>query len=337
MNDAAADDTPVRAAGESRAADISTARILFMLVRREFWEHRALWMVPLGICGLLLLSAVLGHFGMGYNNGGPPTGPFPWNVPLEGAVPVDAHTVGVAIFCLRQWALSVPLYLAGTVILYFYLLSSLFDERKDRSILFWKSLPLSDGATVASKLLVALVIVPLGIFVLALVNHLLFNAIWDARVAMGSLQLNPFTWDTVAWLKVEGLMLISVVMSALWYAPVAAYLVLISAWARRNVFLWAVLPPLIAVVVERVALGTSYVTSAFMYRLGGIWIALGLDHVSRNAMLATPRGRVLYLPKVFDAIDAGSLFANTGLWLGLIVAGVLTYIAIRVRRYRDDT
>lgn len=334
MNDAAAE-APVQNT-ESRGRDISTSRVLLALIRREFWEHRALWMVPPAICGLLLLSAALGRFGLGYSGGVPPTGPFPWTQHMDVPADTDLHTAGIAMFSLRQWALSIPLYLAATVILYFYLCSSLFDERKDRSILFWKSLPVSDAATVASKLLVALVVVPLGVFLLSLVNHLLFTAIWDTRAGLGRLS-GWFIWDTVAWFKVEGLMLISVVMSVLWYAPVAAYLLLISAWARRNVFLWAVLPPLILAILERVALGTSYVNSLFMYRLGGIWVALGLDHVSRTAMLNTTHGKLLYLPRVFDALDGASLFANTGLWVGLLIAGALTYAAVRVRRYRDDT
>ena len=336
MNEAAT--TTPAATSETREAGIPTLRILIALIRREFWEHRALWMVPLAICPLLLISAWVSFQGShGFGSSTVPFGPFPWAPHTESAPTADPHLTGIALFALRQWALSIPLYLAATVILYFYLLSSLFDERKDRSILFWKSLPVSDAATVASKLLVALVVVPLGIFGLALVNNLLFTAIWDVRGALGSITFNPFVWDTGAWFKVEGLMLVSVVMSILWYAPVAAYLLLVSAWSRRNVFLWAVLPPLILSVVERVAFGTSYVASVFMYRLGGIWTALGLNQVSQTAMLTTEHGRILYLPKVFDALDAGALFANTGLWVGLIIAGALTYAAVRVRRYRDDT
>ncbi len=333
MSDAAAEAPVSDNQAHDRRTAISAPRVLITLIRRELWEHRAMWIVPLLLSALIVLSAFLSYFGTG---GFSRNGPFPWSAGAAAPSQGDPRAVGIALFGLRQWALSVPLYLSATVILYFYLLSSLFDERKDRSILFWKSLPVSDAATVGSKLLVAMLVVPLGIFALALVDHLLFVAIWNARALAGSLIVNPFVWDTVAWLKVEAFLLTSVVMSVLWYAPVTAYLLLISAWARRNPFLWAVLPPLILAVVERVAFGTTYVWSAFTYRLSGIWKALGFDSMNR-ATVSVGRGHLPDLARMFDTLDFGRLCANTDLWAGLIIAGALAYAAGRVRRYRDDT
>jgi ABC-2 type transport system permease protein len=294
--------------------------------------------VPLVISGLLVISAALTNMGSG-NYGRMPFGQFNLSQAPDGLA--AARTVGIAMYSIRQWMLAVPLGLAVTVMLYFYLLSSLFDERKDRSVLFWKSLPVSDAATVASKLLVALVIVPLGVFAVALVTNLLYTAVWDARIALGLVRGPAFIWDPVAWLKVEGLLLSLVIVSMLWYAPVAAYLLLISAWSRRNVFLWAILPPLILWIVEKVAFGTTYFIRAFMYRLGGIWGTLGLNHTLSDAfvgsMVNTGRGKLVYLPAVFDALPVRDLFANIGLWTGLAVAGALTYLAVRILRLSDDT
>ncbi len=338
MNDTLADG--VAADTKEVATSIPTTRILLALIRRELWEHRALWMVPLVISALLLIAATLTRVGSG-DFGQIPFGPMKWNPAQASDALATERTAGIAMYGIRQFMLSVPLGLAVTVMLYFYLLSSLFDERKDRSILFWKSLPVSDGATVASKLLVALVVVPLGVCVVALVTNLLYAAIWDARIALGVLHGPAFIWDAVAWLKVEGLLLSLVIVSMLWYAPIAAYLLLISAWARRNAFLWAILPPLILSIVERVAFGTTYFIRAFMYRLGGIWGTVGLNHTLGDAfagaMLNTPHGRLIYLPAVLDALPVRDLFANIGLWTGLVVAAALAYATVRVRRYRDDT
>ena len=89
---------------------------------------------------------------------------------------------------------STPLVLVLT----FYLLDCLYAERKDRSILFWKSLPVSDAATVASKLLVALAVVPLGVYVVAILSDLLFSAIIAVRASFNHSQILIGAWDTLA-------------------------------------------------------------------------------------------------------------------------------------------
>jgi ABC-2 type transport system permease protein len=291
-----------------------SANVLLTLTRRELWEHRALWLAPLVVAGLLLIFAVPSHMHFGMN----------MHTTQSSLDPEHR----AAIFALAQWGLTAPQYLVMVVVLYFYLLDCLYAERKDRSILFWKSLPVSDAATVGSKLFVALVVVPLGVFVVALVTNLLFTAIWNVRASVGGASAGLLLWDTAAWLKVQVLMLLGLVISILWYAPIAAYLVLVSASSRRNVFLWAALPPLLAVIVERVAFGTHYVSGLLQYRVSGIWRSLHIGHLSDPAASLT---------RIFDAIDLQAVFTNIDLWLGLIVAGAFAFAAVRIRRYRDDT
>jgi ABC-2 type transport system permease protein len=185
---------------------------------------------------------------------------------------------------------------------------------------------------VISKFLVAMVVVPLGVYLTAMVCGVLFQAIWAARTAAGSLPYIAVAWDTVAWLKVQGLMLYGLLVSALWYAPMAAFLLLVSAWARRNVFLWASLPPVIAIVIERAAFGTRYTQHLLEYRSwSGTW----------NVLLSQPiepaNGRVVSLADLFDNTSMSRAFLNIDLWLGLAVAAALVFAAIRIRRYRDDT
>jgi len=126
-------------------------------------------------------------------------------------------------------------------------------------------------------------------------------------------------------------------LAVLWYAPVAAYLLMVSAWSRRNAFLWAILPPVILTVVERVALGTRYINDFLLYRAGGIWLDLWNNF---RANMPVPPGtpwKQNTFPSVFDLISFRDLFTNIDLWLGLIAAAAFVYIAIRMRRYRDDT
>ena len=329
MTDATAEGPLTAETVASRPATIPAWQVMVALIRREFWEHRALWTAPLVTGALMVLSTLLVHMG---NNR---WGTFPVFVG-PGSASADPHALGVMISSARQIGVSMPLYLAAVVTLFFYLLSSLYDERKDRSILFWKSLPVSDTATVLSKLLVALVVVPLGVFVAAIVTDMLQRWIWDIRYAMGLVGGPEFVWDAMAWVKVEAFMLLVVTLAVLWYAPIAAYLMVISAFARRNAFLWAVLPPVILTVVERIAFGTRYVNDLLLYRLGGVWYDLW-NNFRGHGVRGSPFWKQHTYPSVFDVVSFRDLFMNVDLWLGLIVAAALIYATIRTRRYRDDT
>jgi ABC-2 type transport system permease protein len=120
----------------------------------------------------------------------------------------------------------------------------------------------------------------------------------------------------------------------LWYAPLAALLLLVSAWARKNVFLWTTLPPVIAIIMERIAFGTRYTKHLLQYRTWGIWDALGVNPTPPEGV---GHGRVVSLADLFDDIAMGKAFLNIDLWLGLAVAAVFIIVAVRIRRYRDDT
>lgn len=328
MTDAASESTLTMATEASRPAAVPTWQVLVALIRREFWEHRPLWRAPLITGGLMVLATAFAHFGTN------PYGPMPAFGPARSNA--GTHALGVMIASARQIGASAPLYLAALVTLFFYLLSSLYDERKDRSILFWKSLPVSDTVTVLSKLAVALVIVPLGVFVAASVADVLERWVWDIRYAMGLVHGPQFFWDTVAWLKVEAAMLTVLALAVLWYAPIATYLLVVSAWSRRNAFLWAILPPVILSVVERVAFGTRYIFDFLLYRMGGIWFDL-VSNFRINAPGPSRFWKENTFPSVFDLVSFRDLFMNVDLWLGLIVAAAFVYVAIRLRRYRDDT
>jgi len=290
-----------------RAMPSGTA--LVTLLRREFWEHRYLLWVPPAFVALLLLLAMFAH------------------------VEIDDMPVRVqaALTTLTQYLLTAVLFLIVVAVLAYYTLDCLHAERKDRSILFWKSLPVSDGLTVAAKFLVALVVVPLGAVVLALLGHLLFTAILTVRAAFGGLPVAP-VWDTLEWLRNVALMLVLLLLAMLWYAPVIAAALLLSGWARKP-FLWATLPPLIVLIVEPIFFRTQYFWHFLQYRSQGIWEVLA---------------RGIRMPKE-DAVPhsiASALFANLNwraalgdidLWLGVLLALALLYAATRLRRYHDET
>jgi ABC-2 type transport system permease protein len=314
-------DAPVAVAPPvSGAARQSMLKTMIVLIRRELWEHRALWITPLIVGGLLVLAAFPIHLGN-----------LNFGTHAEDFASADNR---LGMFTLMLWGQTVPQYLVMVIVLSFYLMDCLYQERKDRSILFWKSLPVSDASTVISKLLVALVVVPLGVYLTAMLCGVLFQTIWSVRTAIGSLPKIAVAWDTVAWLKVQALMLYGLVVSTLWFAPMAAFLLLVSAWARRNVFLWASLPPVIAICVERAAFGTRHIGDLLEYRSwSGLWNVLLVEPITPDS----GHGRVYSLAQLFDNVPMSRAVLNIDLWLGLAVAAALVFAAIRIRRYRDDT
>ncbi len=289
--------------------------VLLTLIRRELWEHRALWLAPLIVAALLAVCVAVGRL----------------HIDVEDAARIQGEAQRVALLTIIQCVLAVPLYVAAIAAGGFYLLDCLYAERKDRSILFWKSLPVSDALTVGAKLLVALAVVPLGVFVLASIAPLLYSAILGARVLSGSLP-PVLAWNAYEWLRTELVMLLVTLLAVLWYAPIAGYLLVVSAWVRRAPILVATLPVVLAPLLEWVAFGSHHVKEFINYRVNGLWWLLGVQNtrlITRHALY--PVGTQL------EMLDFRNLLTSIDLWLGLAVTAALVYAAVRVRRYRDDT
>jgi ABC-2 type transport system permease protein len=316
MNSTLADTAPDSPRSDATPAAKRPGDILLTLVRREFWEHRALWLAPLVVTGLLALCAAIGRV----------------HITMDEAPDLSSESQQVAVFSIIQWVLAMPLYIVIIFVGSFYLLDCLYAERKDRSILFWKSLPVSDGLTVCAKLLVGLVVVPFAVFALALLAHLVFTAILGARVALGSLP-PVLTWNSYEWLRTEAVMLLATLFAVLWYAPIAGYLLLVSAWARRAPMLWATLPFVLGPVLEWVAFGTRYLLGFIDYRVNGIWGILGVGHLN----IISKHGPHHPVGTALEVLDFRGALTDIDLWLGLVVTAALAYAAIRIRRYRDDT
>ena len=275
---------------------INTTRPFLTLVRRELWEHRGLIWAPLAMALTIIVLSLLGAA---------------QDITLPGVVVVRDADEQRDFLSTLMIGLLVPQLLAGLVVVFFYLLDGLFTERRDRSILFWKSLPVSDTKTVLSKLFVALVAMPLWIWALSLLVGLVVFGVLAAKVsntpaaALG-------TWHGEDWLVLQATLLGKLAVAALWYLPVAGWLLLVSVLAKRAPFLWATLPFLVLSLAERIALGTNVMGALVAQRLFGF-----SEEVS--------------LMREF------SLLASPDLWVGVAIGAALVYAAIRVRQRSDDS
>jgi len=303
-------------------------RVMKTLIERELREHRALIWAPLITAIVIIGTAVLSST----VSGG-------LQVSIDGdssdfmaMLSADGEHQR-AVFSVWMAALVLPQMLIAMIVVFFYLLDSLYTERKDRSILFWKSMPVSDLQTVASKVLTGLVVVPLGVWALSLVTGLLVFLV--ASLKLAGTPLAPLAeFHVGAWFILQAVTLQNTVVASLWYAPIAGYLLVVSVYAKRNPFLWAVLPPLLLVIFENAAFDTSRVAGFLVSRMTEFFAAVSIRNTSSDA--ATGDALQSSITAAYDALGALELLARLDLWLGVVVAAVLVLLAARLRRWRDD-
>lgn len=293
------------------------------LVRREVWEHKAIWVAPAIVIGCLVLLVLTGNVHLG---------------PFAGhgdATVFDevSREMQLKLLVIVYAGLALVVFMVMGIVAFFYSIDSLYADRRDRSVLFWKSLPLSDVETVLSKFAVAMVVIPLVALAASLVAQLVIAAGGSARLSMGGLP-GGVMWEPQALFGGFMVAFLWCVTAMLWYSPVVGYLMLASAWAPRGPFLWAVLPPVGLWVLERVVVGSEYVGDFITGRLFGLYRLLGEQS---GGEVNRPGGD---LEKIGNVDLVGSLrefYASPDLWLGVGAAALLLAAAIWVRRYRDET
>jgi ABC-2 type transport system permease protein len=285
---------------------LSSIRLIYWSVRRELWENRAIWIWPLAVAGAVLLGLLLSTLDLRHN----------LHATLELAPEQQKNTFAEA-YNFAAFMVSA----AGVIVGVFYCVDALHSERRDRSILFWKSLPVSDLTTVLSKASVPLVILPVLLFAIIMVMQLIMLLAGTAIFQLNGLDAAAI-WNQFPLFQRAPALLYCLFAVALWHAPIYGWLLLLSGWARRAVFLWAVLPIFAACVVEYVAFHTSYLHSLLRYRLIGYFEAFGLQ----------PTGSVATDP--LTRPDPERFLTSPGLWIGLAVAVLFLAAAVRLRRYR---
>jgi ABC-2 type transport system permease protein len=293
--------------GAMASAQVSEPRPFYWSVRRELWEYRSIYLAPLAIAGAILLGFVfvLVH------------------------LPHTMRTLSSLDPSQQRGALAQPYDFAAGLVMgaaflvsIFYSLDTLYGERRDRSILFWKSLPVSDLTTVLAKASIPLLVLPILAFVITVVTQSVMLLL-SSMVLLAS-GLSVATLWTQLQLHQTLLMLLYHLVTAhmLWYAPFYGWLLLVSAWARRTPFLWAVLPPLAIGIFEKVAFHSSHFVDLLNYRFIG-----GSEDV------ASMMGGFPYHPGMH--LTPGAFLVSPGLWIGLVIAAAFLAAAVRLRRNRE--
>lgn len=297
-----------------------------MLVRRELWEHRSIVIAPTVIAVLVSLMAVTGHVTVSA---------FDQVIDLAiiGASNLGAAERGAAINVMLI-GISSLFALAMAVLSFFYALDALYAERKDRSILFWRSIPCTDSETVLSKLAVAILVIPAVTMAAIVVTHVAVLAVTGIWVEVRGADAGHLIWSATPFLDNWVATLVVIFALPLWLSPFIGWFLFVSAFAKRSPFLVGLLPILILPMLEKTLIGTTLLARAIFVRSANIPLFRGLRTGDLFFYEGNGPAEGLALLKL---LDLGRFLGSPGLWLGLVVCGLFTAAAVYVRRYRDDS
>jgi ABC-2 type transport system permease protein len=290
------------------AVDISAARRLYWSVRRELWENRSIYLGPLTVGAVVLIGFCVALF----------------NLPgrMRAASVLGERELRAVV---EQPFLIAALMLMAVEMLVavFYSLDALYGERRDRSVLFWKSLPVSDLTTVFAKASIPILLLPLITWFVTVATQFVMLLASSAVLAASGMSAAT-VWTHVPILETSWINFAHLVTyHGIWYAPLYAWLLLVSAWATRAPFLWAVLPPVALGIFERIAFGTRHFASLVQTHFLGDEIPS--DHAS---------GMMSMTMDMLAPPTLGHFLASPGLWVGLLLAAMFLLGAVRLRRVR---
>jgi len=290
------------------SSNAAATRPFYWSVWRELWENRSIYVAPLIVAAVQVFALAISTIGLAERR----------RAVLLLDDPVKQRAAIEATYDAAAMMMIFVVFIVGV----FYCLDALHGERRDRSILFWKSLPVSDLTTVLSKITIPLVIMPLIAFALVVCVQVIMLLMSSVNLlAHGVSPATTFAHFPVFqnWL----VMLYGLIAIALWHAPIYGWLLLVSGWARRATFLWAVLPLIVIQIFEKITFNTSYFGKMLQHRLMGFaphaFGFHGEGHPTIDSLVQLTPGRYL---------------GSAGLWLGLLVATAFLFAAVRLRRYR---
>lgn len=300
------------------------------LLKREIWEHRAIYVTPLVIALIVSMMSITGHVAVSAFDQAV-------DIAILGASNLGEAQRASAITVLMV-SISVLFILAMWVLTIFYTLDSLYAERKDKSILFWRSVPVTDAETVVSKLVTAMVVIPLVTFVVVVATHVLVLTVTSIWVSFRGANAGYLIWQSAPLVDNWIATLMFLLAIPLWLAPFIGWFLLVSAYTKRSPLLVAALPIILLPMLERTLVGTRFFTDAIFVRSGKMPFFHGMDTIGllsedKEALHELARSGISFL----SMVDLGGFLASPGLWLGLVVCGLFVTAATYVRRYRDES
>jgi len=287
---------------------MSATRPLYWSVRRELWENRSIYLAPLIVAAVVLFGTFISTIGL------------PRRMRAAAALdPARQHAAIVGPYSIAPGPIILTAFLVGI----FYALDALHGERRDRSILFWKSLPVSDRTTVLSKASIPLVVLPLIGFLLGVATQFVILLVSITTLLAHGVSAATL-WGEFRFIQQPLVMIYGLTVHVLWFAPIYAWLLLVSAWARRMPILWALFPLLAIPLAEKVTFNTTYFSSMLRYRVIGAMTEAFAIKPQHGAIIDR-----------LTQLDPVRFISAPGLWVGLAFAAAFLAAAVRLRRNRQ--
>ncbi|QEE27925.1 ABC transporter permease [Terriglobus albidus] len=288
---------------------VNAPRPFYWSIRRELWEHRSILFAPATVAAAIIVVAIvrISFLTAFVHNGG--------SVRMERNG--GGQDIVAGMFMVAAGLVLITAILTGV----FYSLDALLSERRDRSILFWKSLPVSDRTTVLAKAAVPIVVLPGVAFVITIAMNIVLALIFSFGLLIFREPLGDL-WSQLPFFQIQVFVLYFIVTCTLWYAPIYGWLLLVSSISRRAALVWAVVPFIGAVGLERFAFRTEYVGRWLQHRLaGGVQAAFHYATKHNGPIGLRDATPLVYL-------------AEPGLWMGLAAFAIFLFLCIRMRRFQ---
>ncbi|MGO9127603.1 MAG: ABC transporter permease [Terriglobales bacterium] len=287
-------------------AVMSATRPLYWSVRRELSENRSIYLAPLAAAATALLGFLISM-----------------SLPHRMSGLSTLHPANERELIAQPYDIAAGVMMATMIlVIVFYCADALYGERRDRSIFFWKSLPVSDFTTVLAKASIPFVVLPLLTFAITIALQFIMLLLNSAVLLARGMNV-ALLWTQLSVIQMWLLLLYHLITAhTLWPAPVYCWLLLVSGWARRATLLWAALPIVAIAGFEKLVFQTSHFaalvgtrfigdTPSAAFTMPGTFPMDPMTHVTPGTFLSTP-----------------------GLWIGLAVAAAFLAAAVRLRRYQ---
>jgi ABC-2 type transport system permease protein len=313
------------------------------LLKREFWENKGgfFWAPVIGGGLFIVLNVMMGLVGIATaDRANIQLGTLQLDQALQHSDPTILSQLGAGVD-LSMVLVSALVMVITSIVVFFYSISALYDERRDRSILFWKSLPLSDTETVLSKVISAAIVAPLIGLSAGIVTALLMLLVFGLFGLYFSQNLFGVMFSSSRPFQISLILLSTLPIAALWALPTIGWLMLCSVWARSKPFLWAVALPVAAGVMvswfdmlRTFAMPDGWFWKNVVARMlfsvmPGSWLSYG---GSAELQIRSPEDitALLTLSQVYSTLG------RLDLWIGAAAGIAMLVLAIRLRRWRDD-
>ena len=298
------------------------------LIKREIWEHRSIYVTPIAIAVVVSLVSLAGMVTVSAFDK-------EVNIALFGATNIAGDAERQAALTVFFLGTSWVFLFALAILTTFYSLDSLYSERKDKSILFWRSLPITDAETVISKLLTAVFVLPLFTVAAIIVTHLVNLVITTGWVIVKGGNAAHLVWGSVSLFDNWAAALIVTVASAIWMSPFIGWFLFVSAFTKRSPLLMAFMPLIIVPIIEWIFFRSKIFASAVFGRgeVIPLFREMDIEHFFDEERMQVNEDLVSLLAH----IDVGKFLLSPSVWVGMVVCGILVTAAIYVRRYRDES